>query len=437
MHHRPNRRLPLLGLGLLLAATLAACGGGVDAEEDDHDHEHTVIETAGRLVSAEAGSKTLRIHDLDSATGTVTASVTADSTVTALYASPGGRYAVAMQRTGDLVQFVDGGVWQEDHGDHLHDYRQAPALLAWKITGPRPTHFDRQAGKQAAIFMDGNSAASPVQNASVRLITDASIASASEAASLNLSVPIHGLAEPVDNKLLVVHRAADAPDTLPTHLTLFQRSGSGFTETRRLDTRCNGMHGSFSSGDFTVTGCTDGMLVVRHTGTATVSDLKVPTAVRVGTVAGHPRLPGHFIGYGNEGVAPAPVTTRFFALDAQSGTASAWAPQGWSSGRVVRALSFDRTGQRVFLLDDQGTLVVAQRQGGAWAPLVRAAAVIPAMPSAAPWPAFATNEARDEIYLTDPAARQLVVINSSTGAVTARRDLGFVPSYLTWTGIAR
>ena len=30
---------------------------------------------------------------------------------------------------------------------------------------------------------------------------------------------------------------------------LFQRSGSGFTETRRLDTRCNGMHGSFSRGE--------------------------------------------------------------------------------------------------------------------------------------------------------------------------------------------
>lgn len=437
MYHQSARRISRFGLCLIIAATMAACGGGIDAEEEDHDHENTTIETAGRLVTAEVGSKVVRIHDLDSATGTVTASVSADSTVTALYTSPGGRYAVAMQRTGDQVQFVDGGVWQEDHGDHLHDYRQAPALLAWKLSGPRPTHFDRQAGKQAAIFMDGNSAAAPVQNASVRLITDASIAAASEAASLNLAAPIHGLAEPVDNKLLVVHRAADAPDTLPTHLTLFQRNGSGYTEIRRLDTRCDGMHGSFSSGDFTATGCRDGMLVVRHTGTSTVSDLKVPTAVRVGTVAGHPRLPGHFIGYGNEGAAPAPVTTRFFALDAQAGTASTWTPQGWTDGRVVRALAFDRSGQRVFVLDDQGTLMVAQRQGGVWTPLVRTTAAIAAMPSAAPWPAFAANGARDELYLTDPVARQLVVINSTSGAVIARRDLGFVPSYLTWTGITR
>ena len=103
----------------------------------------------------------------------------------------------------------------------------------------------------------------------------------------------------------------------------------------------------------------------------------------------------------------------------------------------MRALAFDRSGQRVFVLDDQGTLVVAQRQGGAWTPLVRTTAAIAAKPSAAPWPAFAANGARDELYLTDPVARQLVVINSTSGAVIARRDLGFVPSYLTWTGITR
>jgi hypothetical protein len=424
-----------LAAALCAAALVAACGGGLDAE-DDHDHRDTFIDTAGRLAVTEAGATTLRLHDLD--TGSVHASHALDHVPSAVYASPGGRYAVVVQRLQDQVQFVDGGIWQEDHGDHLHDYRQGSRLMPWKLAGSRPTHYDVQAGRQAAIFMDGNAAATPPVPAGVRLITDASIAAGSTVASMDLSAPIHGLAEPVDDKLLSVSRAADAGDTLPTHLTLWQRSGAGWNFVRELPTRCNGMHGSFSAGGYTVVGCREGLLVVRHDSPTSVSDGQLAsTRLRVGTVAGHPRLGAHFIGIGNEGAAPDPVTTRFFALDAASATAVEWVPQGWDIGRLRRAHGFDRSGQRFFVLDDQGTLVVARFQDGSWTPLARVSGVIPVMPTAAPWPAFAANGARDEVYLTDPVAKQLVVIDSTTGAVKSRQALGYVPSGLAWLGITR
>jgi hypothetical protein len=41
------------------------------------------------------------------------------------------------------------------------------------------------------------------------------------------------------------------------------------------------------------------------------------------------------------------------------------------------------------------------------------------------------------IYITDPVAKQLVVVNSLTGAVTARRNVGYTPSALAWLGITR
>jgi hypothetical protein len=432
----PNRRHWRHGwAAALVAALLAACGGGVD---DDHNHgtDDIRIDTAGRLAVTENSARTLRIHDLDS--GNVEASHALDHAPAAVYASAGGRYAVVMQRTQDQVQFVDGGIWQEDHVDHLHDYKQASRLSGFKLAGPRPTHFDVQAGRQVAIFMDGNAAATPVQNASVHLLTDATIGSGSTLARLDLSVPIHGLAEPVGDKLLAVARAADAPDTLPTHLTLHTRTGSGYSLVRQLSARCNGMHGSFSSGSSTLVGCLDGMMLVKHTGAATTDEgRKLATALRVGTIAGHARLPDHFIGIATEGAAPAPVTTRFYAVNAETATVSDFNPEGWATGRVRRAHGFDRSGQRFFVLDDQGTLIGAQRQGGAWTNLSRVAGVVPAMPSAAPWPAIATNGARDELYITDPVARQLVVVNSSTGAVLARRDLGYVPSGLAWLGITR
>lgn len=437
---RARRKLPTWRVGAVAATVvlaLAACGGGVETEAgDDHDHDEVAIDTAGRLATIESGSTTLRIHDLDS--GSVEASHTLQNAPSAVYASPGGRYAVVPQRTQDVVQFVDGGIWQEDHGSHLHDFKQASRLTSFTLAGPRPTHYDNEAGVQAAVFMDGNGAAAPVQNAAVRLFTDASIAAGSVVASLDLGLPIHGLAEPVGDKLLAVVRAADAPDALPTHLTLHQRNGSGYTFVRELPARCNGMHGSFSSGGSTLVGCIGGMMLVRHLTASTVSDGQfLATALRVGTIAGHPRLPDHFVGIATEGAAPSPVTTRFYAVNGETAAVGDFNPEGWTTGRVRRAHGFDRSGQRFFILDDQGTLIGAQRQGTGWANLARVTGAIPTMPTAAPWPAIAANGARDEVYLTDPVARQLVVVNSSTGAVVARRDLGYAPAGLAWLGIRR
>ena len=429
----PNRRWLLASLAA--ASLITACGGGVESA-NEHEHEDISINTAGRLTVTELNAKRLRIHDLD--TGNLEASHEMVDVPSAVYASPGGRYAVVPQRLQDRVQFVDGGIWQENHGDHLHDYKQASKALAYTLPGSRPTHYDVQAGMQAAVFMDGNGAATPAQNAGVRVFTDASIAAGNTVATLDLSLPIHGLAEPMGDKLLAVARASDAGDALPTHLTLHQRNGSAYSFVRQLPTRCDGMHGRAGSGNSTAVGCNNGILLVRHLTATTVSDGQLlATPLRVGTVAGHPRLPDHFIGIASEGVAPAPVTTRFYAVNGETATVSNFTPEGWATGRVRRAHGFDRSGQRLFVLDDLGTLVTAQRQGGTWVNLSRVAGAIPTMPGAAPWPAMVANGAKDEIYITDPVAKQLVVINSSTGAVVTRRDLGYIPSALAWLGITR
>jgi hypothetical protein len=420
-------------LALAAAALVTACGGGGD---DAQAHTNTVIDTAGRLAIAEDAAVGVRVFDLD--TKAVAATFTMDSAPSALYTSPGGRYVVVMQRLQNKVQFIDGGIWQEDHTDHLHDYKQAPALVAWTLTGSRPTHYNLQAGRQAAIFMDGDSTSTPVQNAGVRLITDASIASKRIDASLDLNFPIHGLGEPVGNKLLTVFRAADATSTLPTHLDLYQRAGAGYTFDRRLATRCEGMHGSFSSGSHTAVGCNDGVMVVTHTSDTAVTDRMVTTPLRVGTIAGHPKLTGQFIGIGTEGTAATPpVTTRFFAIDAVAGTSATLNLPDWDKGRVRRAHAFDRSGSRFAVLDDLGTLRMVIRQSNAWVAGPVVAGVVPTMPSAAPWPAIVANGAKDEFYVTDPEAKQLVTVNSQTGAVISRTPLGFKPSAITWTGITR
>ncbi|MFG6446626.1 hypothetical protein ACG0Z6_00065 [Roseateles sp. BYS180W] len=432
--HTKRWRAGLLA-GSAALSLLAACGGGAEPESA-HEHEATSIQTGGRLALAEAGAPALHVFDRDS--NSVQASHALLGVASAVHASPGGRYAVVFQRTQDRVQFVDGGIWQENHGDHMHDYKQGSKAVSFVLSGPRPSHYDVEAGKQAAVFLDGNAAASPVQNAGVRVISDASIAAGQTLAALDLSAPLHGMAEPVGNKLLVATRAADAVDALPTHLTHYQRNGTAYTPVAQVPARCNTMHGSYSSGSSTVTGCEEGMLLVRHvSATAVDAGRLIRTPQWVGTIAGHPLLPDQFIGFGTEGEAPGATTTRFFALDGVSGEVSPLVPEGWSTGNLRRAHGFDRSGQRFFILDGQGTLTVLQRQGSGWATLKRWSGVIPAMPSSAPWPALAANGAADELYLSDPVAKQLLVLNSKTGEVVTRHPLTFVPSAMAWLGIKR
>lgn len=421
--HRISRHA-LTGIALATTLVLTACGGGSD--DDAHDHDPVGIDTAGRLAIAEAASPSLRIHDLDS--GRTESSFTLANTPSALYASPGGRYALAFQRPQDTVQIVDGGIWQEDHGDHNHDYKAAPRQLTLRLDGPQPTHYDDRAG-QAAVFMDGRAATA--QTASALLLTDASLGGNQVAATLALTAPQHGFAEPNGEHLVVSALVAGA--TSPTQVEIYRRQGSAYGFVQRLDTLCPGMHGSYTQGTTTVAGCSDGALLVAPNAAGGWSGTRVSTPSGVGTIAGHPKL-ARFVGIGNSGT---PSTTRFYDIDPATHTATPIAIAGWTEGRLRRAHGFDRSGQNLFVLDDLGTLYVLQPGANGWTTRSTITGAVPAMPAAAPFPAFAANGARDEVYLSDPTARQLLVVDAAQPQVKQRVALGFTPSYLAWLGIAR
>jgi hypothetical protein len=421
----PFRRGGLL-LSLSLSLVLAACGGGGGGADTDVGE---TIDTAGRLAIAEDGAPSLRLYDLDSAG--VAAAFTLANPASAVYASPGRRYALAFQRAQDTVQAADGGIWQEDHGDHLHDYKRAPRLLPGVISGAQPTHYDDRAG-QASIFMDGRGSATPPVASSAVLLTDASLAAGTLVASVGFQSAMHGFAEPSGEHLIASWRDPAGTDSLPTHLEVYRRQGTGYSFVERLGTRCSGMHGSYSRAGTTLAGCSDGVLLVKPQGTGFVSS-HVPLATGVGTIAGHPKL-ARFVAFGNAGT---PATTRFHDIDAAAGTGTPLAIPGWAEGRARRAHGFDRHGRLFFVLDDAGTLHAMQASAGGWTHRGAIAQAVPAMPSAAPFPAFAANEARDEIYLTDPVARQIVVVNTVRLEVSRRLPLDFRPSHAAWVGIAR
>ena len=413
------------GLALPIVLALAACGGGSGGGDDDH-HDHTSIDTAGRLAIAEDAASALRIYDLDS--GSVTANLALANRPSAVYASPGRRYALAFQRAQDTVQVADGGIWQEDHGDHQHDYRQAPRLLSFAITGPQPTHYDDRSGV-ASIYMDGRA---PSQVASAKVFNDADLGAGRIGAGLDFALPMHGFAEPNGGFLVATYRAPDA--TGPTQAEIYSRQGTQYSFVRRLDLPCPGMHGSYTQGGTTVSGCSDGVLAVTPQAGGDAAAAKIATPTGVSTIAGHPKLAARFIGIGNAGT---PSSTRLYDIDTAARTAQEIAITGWTEGRLRRAHGFDRAGRYFFVLDDAGTLHVLERGTAGWTTRKSIAGAIPAMPAAAPFPALAANEARDEVYLTDPGARQLVAVNTATLEVARRASLDFKPSYLAWLGIVR
>lgn len=419
MLERPPLRALLASTLAASVLTLVACGGGSGNSADDHDDTH--LDTAGRLAMIDGSSTSVRIYDLDSAS--LAGSHALPDVPSALHASPGSRYAVVIQRLQDVAHFVDGGIWQEDHGDHLHDYKQAPRLLGFQLTGARPTHYEAHDGA-AALFMDG--AADTARNAEVVLLTDDGIGRSRVDARLPLPVPMHGTAEPRGNHLLATHRAADAAGTLPSHVDLYRRNGSGYDFVRRFDVECPGLHGSYSNRHHSAFGCTDGVLVITQNGedfTARkiANPADIGAGVRIGTLAGHPSVE-RFIGIASPG--------HLFEVDPAAGTITRI---DWAEGRTRRAHRFDAEGANFLVLDDEGTLHVLDAAHG-WAKRASLAAV-PTMPADAPFPSIAASGADDLAFVSDPLGRQVAVIELDQPRVARRISLDFSPTGLVWLGI--
>ena len=409
-------------LAIASLAALAACGGASgDDAPDDHGHDHPHVETAGRLAIISGTASSVRVYDLDSKS--VAQTFPLANVPSAIHASPDRRYALAVQRTQDLVSFVDGGVWQEDHGDHLHDYKEAPALLGFTLTGSRPTHYEAH-DDLAALFMDG---VDPAVAAEAVLLSDRGIGAGKVEARLALPNPMHGTAEPRGDFLLTTYRAPGAASTLPQQVELYRRNGTTYSFVQRFAETCPDLHGSFSNAQHTAFGCSDGVLVVTQAGdTFTARKLAnpagTPAGVRIGTLVGHHDLDG-FVGIASPG--------SLFAIDPTAGTI---APIAWADGRTRRAHAFDAEAENFLVLDDLGTLHLLDVAAGY---TVRGTLpAVPAMPGAAPFPSIAVSHAADRAFVSDPQGNAIVVVDTAARTIAERLPLDFSPSGLTWLGVA-
>lgn len=433
------QNVQLNGLAVLVStALLAACG---DATTNIIEKEPIVIEHPvppvtsagkGRLLVTDKNSGQVSVYNLDNYE--LLRQLQLVYTPEYAYASPGQRYGMLLHRSKDLVEVVDGGLWQEDHGDHLHPYAEDPRLMKFRLTGSRPTHVQGNSS-QLAIFNDGDAASNTP--ASVVVVTEAQIeGDKTDFPTLSYHTHMHGAAQPRGDYLVSTIRDAASATTLPDTVGIYQQAAGKYELKQTLDTQCPGLHGSAQNKEFVSFGCSDGVLWIAQNGSSFSHGKIGHTAdftgtARVGTVEGHPAA-AHFIGLaGAMVVAVDPLAKTLHKVD--------W--QAPASASIV-GYGFSHDGKRFVLLDNQGNLSVlsydASKAAGSnftLAGKVQVATDLAAMPAGSALQ-LTLSGSDERAYVLNPVSKAVAVVDLTKLQLTSTLQLSYTPHKLVWLGIA-
>ncbi|KAA1176403.1 hypothetical protein FWJ25_00960 [Marinobacter salinexigens] len=397
---------------------LAACGGSSSGNSDD-GHEHTDIETAGRLALFDVDASQLKVLDLDSSE--VLASMAMDGEAPGLYASPGSRYAVAIQRGDDRVSFVDGGLYTEDHGDHMHDYAEPPSMLALTLNDHKPTHYS-PGESEGVVFFDGGDAAS----SKVTVFSDATLGSGSMVASLELENNMHGVAKMIDGHLFVTYRDSSITDTtLPAAVERYHLDGGSFEFEERYSQACPSLHGAAANAHSLGFGCSDGVLVIDlHEAGYPANKLSNPEGlaegVRIGTVVANHDVEA-LVGIAGD---------RLFVIDPESET-EVYNELALGEGVGRLAQGFTTHGEVFYVLGDDGGLRLFN-PAHHWE-LITTAALINA-PAEGGTLAVTVSAAQERLFVLHN--QSVVEVDTTNGDIVRTIDLGFSATAIAWLGLA-
>lgn len=421
---KQNAALPL---SLLAAFTMAGCNetgtSSLGSAEDEHDHAHGAH--PGRLViaSRDGAGDQLYVYDLEEGT-LLPGSLALDNAPSALYTSPGKRFVLAPQRDANQVQIIDGGLYQ--HDDHVDEV--SPALTG-TLNGPAPTHY-RPHGEQAALFYDGDAGSAIM--AKVDVLTDASLETASSVASQTLASAHHGVAEPRGDVLLATFRTAASG--LPEKVDIYHQHNDHYHQEGTVSLDCPDLHGAGSNEDYSVFGCSDGVLIVHQNGenfTAQHVDnatLGLAGSERVGSFDSHHEMP-HFVGYAGD---------RILIIHPDDGDVQ---ELDWQEGAAVSldSHSLDPHGEHLVLLDDAGDLRIFDTAD--WSEHAHVENAIDPASAAPPASGHGSRVAMTvagepaHAFLSDAGNRSIVVVHLEEGSIEAPLSLNFAPGALAWAGL--
>ncbi|MCS6870997.1 MAG: zinc ABC transporter substrate-binding protein [Anaerolineae bacterium] len=330
------------------------------------------------------------------------------------YTSPTARFGVLIQTNANVITAVDSGIVLEDHGDHMHPYKREPRLTDFRAEGRTPIHYVAHKG-QIAIFNDGSG--------EVMLLTERNFES-TEAKMLTFKTarPHHGVAVPLGDRIVI-----SVPDTqnmdyaLPLGVEVRDMQDNVVAS---FADQCPGLHGEASSGNFTVFGCTDRVLVLERRGDAfSVKSLRyapeTPSGTRVGIVFGHEKQTFFIGNFGQTGLV---------RIDPAEGTLTPITlPMRYSAFRLDA-----ETGEKIIAVTTDGSVHRIDAKTGRIEASIEAVTPF-VFRNRVPRPGLET--VRNLAYVTDPAAGEVVEIDVETMTVTRRFVVEGKPVRLAVLGI--
>lgn len=389
------------------------------AEDPGHGHDHHAELPVGRLAISESDQPVVHIFDLES--NQLIETVTLTNPASALYASPDNRFAVAVQRNEDTVEFIDGGLWQELHGDHYDQHKDEPSLTSFSLTDARPTHYVPRADK-AAVFFDGNKDTDTV--AGLAVLDDESIATNKVIAEHHFDTYMHGTAEIRGDYVLTTLRDPSSESTLPEQITLLEMHGDHFHQEQVFDVMCPALHGSYQTEDYIAFACGDGIVSIKQDGSLfsaqkLANPATMPEGVRIGSLKGSEES-NVLIGLSRGGV---------FLVDLEENQIT---PFEWQPEPDVNYLSygFDGHHEHMAMLDNTGKLNLYAAEDN-W----QLSARIDVFDSieADAKPIIIASKAHEHLYVIHE--HHVMTVNLETQEVTESIHLDFDAGKAAWLGI--
>jgi hypothetical protein len=432
---------------MISAALLGGCGDAttniVEQEpivEDDHDdgddHDHGEQEgSAGRLVVSAKDVNQVSVFDLND--NDLMADFTTVNPVSALYATSGSRYAMLVQRNQDLVEFLDGGLWQEEHGDHFDTFEQDPAMADFALNGSRPTHITDGEG-QTAVFFDGNADAGIP--AAVAVFDEHTVEDDGEYPLLSYNIHMHGAAQTRGEYLISTVRDADSDSSLPDKIALYHQHGDHFDTEQVFDVSCPALHGSAQNHDFVMFGCSDGVVIIEQDG----NNFSASKIANTGEFAEGMRI-GTLIGHDDNETFIGIAGTTLFSIDPEHGEMISIDWQNAENARPV-GYGFVEHGEGFVVLDDSGHLTILEHhdhehegEEGEESPWEFGAKLhvseeAEEMPEGSSF-AMTVSHAQDVVYISDPIASHIVTVDLASAQISGELELDFTPDKILWLGI--
>jgi hypothetical protein len=420
------KKFTLNTLALVCATVLTGCGNSetniVELPptiiEDTDDHSEEVGK--GRLAIAAADQAVVHIFNLED--NNLVESITLTNPAEYLYASPENRYAVAVQRSFDTVEFIDGGVWQELHGDHYDQHNDDPVLSNFALFDVKPTHYVPR-GDQTVVFFDGNKDTGV--NASLSILTDDSISAEQTVANHDFDTYLHGTAEIRGDYVLTTLRDSDSESSLPESIAILELHNDHFHQEQILETTCPALHGSFQNETHIAFGCSDGVLAIEQQGNV-FSEYKIsnPTSFAEGV-----RI-GSLTGSAESNIMIGTASSEFYLIDlaAQDITQYNWQAEDDLTSVIY---GFDGHNEHLLILDSKGYLNVFPAEDN-WQ-LEERFKVFDNLAVGAT-PSIVASKADDLIYIINE--QQVTAVDLHEGEVVNSFELNFTPGNAAWLGIA-